>query len=45
MKKITKKIKEIQINLSDNSYHSRQRKRALKVLKNIESVNGQTNKN
>lgn len=44
MKKITKKIKEIKINLSDNSYDSRQRKRALKVLKNIESVNGQTNK-
>tara|TARA_B100000427_G_C15437794_1_gene563786 strand:+ start:39 stop:1112 length:1074 start_codon:yes stop_codon:yes gene_type:complete len=44
MKKITKKIKEIQINLSDKLYHSRHRKRALKVLKNIESVKGKTNK-
>lgn len=42
MKKTTNTIKEIKKNISDNSYHSRHKKRALKVLKNIESVKGKT---
>lgn len=45
MKGVTKKFKQLSKNLSDNSYHSRHKKKALKVLNSIESVKGKTNNN
>ncbi len=45
MKRITEKIKKLKKELSDRSYHSRHKKNALKILKNIESEKGKTDSN
>jgi len=42
MGEITKKITNIKQNINDSSYHSRHKKRAIGVLKNIEFVKGKT---